>query len=70
MMSSLHRLIPFLPFLLNHLGLPSPELDQILDNNLLKSTQSQSYIATDGQSVSKSWYRAPSRARDQILIIF
>jgi hypothetical protein len=32
--------------------------------------QSQSHIATDGQSVSKSWYRAPSRARDQIFIIF
>jgi hypothetical protein len=30
MMSSLHRLIPFLPFLLNHLQPPSPELDPIL----------------------------------------
>jgi hypothetical protein len=29
-------------------------------------SQSQSHIATDGQSVSKSWYRAPSGAHDQI----
>jgi hypothetical protein len=33
---SLQSLIPFLLFLLNHLGLPSPELDQILDNPLKK----------------------------------
>jgi hypothetical protein len=33
----------------------------------LKS-QSQSYIATDGQSISKSWCRAPSGAHDQIFI--
>jgi hypothetical protein len=32
--------------------------------------KSQSHIATDGQSVSKSFYRAPSRARDQIFTIF
>jgi hypothetical protein len=31
-------------------------------------SQSQSHIATDGQSVSKSWYRAPSGAHDQIFI--
>jgi hypothetical protein len=30
--------------------------------------QSQSHIATDGQSVSRSWCRAPSRAHDQIFI--
>jgi hypothetical protein len=29
---------------------------------------SQSHIATDGQSVSKSWCRAPSGAHDQIFI--
>jgi hypothetical protein len=34
MKSSFHRLIPSFPFLLPHLGLPSPELDQILDNSL------------------------------------
>jgi hypothetical protein len=31
-------------------------------------SQSQSHIATDGQSVSKSWYRALSGANDQIFI--
>jgi hypothetical protein len=33
MKSSFHSLIPFLPFLFNHLRLASPELTQILDNN-------------------------------------
>jgi hypothetical protein len=32
------------------------------------SSQSQSYVATDGRSVSKSWCRAPSGAHDQIFI--
>jgi hypothetical protein len=32
--------------------------------------QSQSHIATDGQSISKSCYRAPSGAHDQIFITF
>jgi hypothetical protein len=32
-------------------------------------SQSQSYIATDGRSISKSWYRVPSGAHDQIFII-
>jgi hypothetical protein len=32
------------------------------------STTSQSHIATDGQSVSQSWCRAPSGALGQILI--
>jgi hypothetical protein len=31
--------------------------------------QSQSHIATDGQSVSQSWYRAPPGAHDQIFIV-
>jgi uncharacterized PurR-regulated membrane protein YhhQ (DUF165 family) len=31
-------------------------------------SQSQSHIATDGQSISKSWCRAPSGAHDKILI--
>jgi hypothetical protein len=41
MKSSVHSLIPFLPFLLNHLQLPSSELDPILCNNhqLRNSTQ-------------------------------
>jgi hypothetical protein len=33
-------------------------------------SQSQSHIATDEQSISKSWCRAPSGAHDQILILF
>jgi hypothetical protein len=33
-------------------------------------SQSQSHIATDGQSISKSWCRAPSAAHDQIFITF
>jgi hypothetical protein len=33
MESSFHSLIPFLAFLLEHLRLPSPELDPILDKN-------------------------------------
>jgi hypothetical protein len=32
----------------------------------VSQSQSQSYIATDGQSVSKSWCQAPSGAHDQI----
>jgi hypothetical protein len=32
-------------------------------------SQSQSHIATDGQSVCLSWCRAPSRAHDQIFIL-
>jgi hypothetical protein len=35
---------------------------------LLCKSQSQSHIATDGQSISKSWYRAPFGAHDQIFI--
>jgi hypothetical protein len=34
--SYLHSLINFWPFLLNHLRLPSPELDPIIDSNSLK----------------------------------
>jgi hypothetical protein len=41
----------------------TPQLD-----SQLNCSQSQSYIATDGQSVSKSWCRAPSGAHDQIFI--
>jgi hypothetical protein len=37
MKSSLHCLIPFLPFTLNHLGLPSAELDPILSTTVLYS---------------------------------
>jgi hypothetical protein len=34
---------------------------------LVTSGQSQSHIPTDGQSISKSWCRAPCGAHDQIL---
>jgi hypothetical protein len=33
-------------------------------------TQSQSHIAANGQSISKSWCRAPSGARDRYLLLF
>jgi hypothetical protein len=36
--------------------------------NLLEPSPSPSHIATDGQSVSKSWCRAPTGSHDQILI--
>jgi hypothetical protein len=32
------------------------------------TSQSQSHIVTDDQSVGKSWCRAPSGARDQIFV--
>jgi hypothetical protein len=48
----------FLPFL-------GPEKDLLF----VRQSQSQSYIATDSQSISKSWCRAPSEAHDQIFII-
>jgi hypothetical protein len=35
---------------------------------VVSQSQSQSYIATDGQSISKSWCRGPSGAHDQIFI--
>jgi hypothetical protein len=38
-----------------------------LSSNLAKR-QSQSHIANDGQSISKSWCRAPSETHDQICI--
>jgi hypothetical protein len=40
-----------------------------LQLNYSYQSQSQSYIATDGRSISKSWCRAPSGAHDQIFII-
>jgi hypothetical protein len=36
--------------------------------SLSSQSHSQSHIATDDQSVSKSWYRAPSGAHDKIFI--
>jgi hypothetical protein len=40
--------------------------EALTDLNLSNSSQSQSHIATNGQSVSKSWCRAPFGAYDQI----
>jgi hypothetical protein len=57
MKSCFHSLIHFLPFLLNHLRLPSPELNQILDNSLKRV---ESYVTTDGQSASLSLNKAPT----------
>jgi hypothetical protein len=83
---SAHSLIPFVPFLLSHLRMPSPELLPFLDSNWFKwsllqlhsssfcqltaqsHSQSQSHIANDDQSVSKSWCRTSSGAHDQIFI--
>jgi hypothetical protein len=48
MKSSFHSLIHFLPFLLHHLRLQSPELDQIPENNELKTTfVSLDHLGTD-----------------------
>jgi hypothetical protein len=40
------------------------------DNWTVSSSQSQSHIATDSQSIIKSWCRAPSGAHDQIFLHF
>jgi hypothetical protein len=42
MKSPYHSIIPCLPFLLNHLILPSPELDPILDNYCSSQSESES----------------------------
>jgi hypothetical protein len=47
-------------------SISSAELSRLLTTTTL--CQSQSHIATDGQSISKSWCRAPSGADDQIFI--
>jgi hypothetical protein len=39
-----------------------------LETQSQSQSQSQSHIATDGQSINKSWFRAPSGAHDQIFI--
>jgi hypothetical protein len=58
MKSSCHNLITFLPFLLNHLELPFPEPDPILDNNSLKWTllQLNSQLLTTDCSLGTSRY--------------
>jgi hypothetical protein len=44
MQSSCHSLIPFLPFLVNHLQLSSPELDPILFRLLFYSIQATIFV--------------------------
>jgi hypothetical protein len=41
-----------------------------MNDSLTELNSSQSRIAADGQSVSKSWCRAPSGAHDQYLLFF
>jgi hypothetical protein len=53
MKSSLHSLIPFLPFLLNY------SASCQLQNSTDTESESESYVTTDGQSASLSWYKAP-----------
>jgi hypothetical protein len=60
-----------LPFLANESSLLSSWLHAKLwtpELSLLSVSQSQSHIATDGQSISESWCRNPSGAHDQIFI--
>jgi hypothetical protein len=75
MKSSCHSLIPVLPFLLNHLRLPSPELTTLWilfpcsqvhilagwspETQLTLLSWAELYVTTDGQSASLSWYKAP-----------
>jgi hypothetical protein len=84
MKSSLHRLIPLLPFLLNYtlsilcrncqiFSLIFAELNFRLTahlalRNSTNSSQSQSYVTTDGQSASLFWCQEPFGANDQIFI--
>jgi hypothetical protein len=59
--------------LLSRTQLTVTQLNTILTQTLWNTqicsqSQSQSHIATDGQSVNKSWCQAPSGAHDQIFI--
>jgi hypothetical protein len=66
MKSSFHSLIFFFAIVLK---LPIPKLiSRQAGVSKLNSSQSQSHIATDGQSINKPWCRAPSGAHDQIFI--
>jgi hypothetical protein len=66
----------FLTIIHNHLRLPTlsifccnqqptPEVDPIL---IIAESESESYVTTDSQSASLSWYKAPIWAYDQIFI--
>jgi hypothetical protein len=60
---------PVVRLSLTEWSVSSPLTDSIHHLDCLKSKSSQSYIATDGRSISKSWCRAPSGAHDHIFII-
>jgi hypothetical protein len=59
-------------------GHPTATTPQLSDSNkhlvlgpkrgLTPRLQSQSYVTTDDQTVSKSWFRGPSGSHDRILI--
>jgi hypothetical protein len=80
MKSSFHSLIPFLPLFCNcqlnstpgsspgRLASRSSTLHSLLLLLFCSQSQSQSHIAIDGQSTSKSWCRAPSGDHDHIFI--
>jgi hypothetical protein len=56
----LHANIPFPHSLHNTLQIKPSHFETDSANSLLKTVSSlELHIATDGQSVSKSWYRAP-----------
>jgi hypothetical protein len=60
MKSSYHRVIPLLPFLLNHLRLPSSKLDPILDSSssLFCSLLGRVFCVTQKQACSPIRYLA------------
>jgi hypothetical protein len=55
----------------NALSLVAPATTAVwsLESQFQSQSQRQSYIATDGSSISESWCRSPSGAHDQIFII-
>jgi hypothetical protein len=63
---SAHGLLPADPLPPNSERLPLDGLTTQHDTTRL--LESQSHITTDDQSVSESWFRAPSGAHDQMLI--
>jgi hypothetical protein len=67
MKSSLHLLITFLPFILNHIGLPSAELHPGLDNYSLNQKQKQKLTA-DNRPARSLLASGPAGTRGLIFI--